>query len=138
MACIYSAFCNEGNIVKHYLVYQAEATVTFWKPGAFSKETANQVLEGTKKVVNDSHGTGHAAHRDDIVLAGKTGTAEIKASKDDTSGTELGWFAIYSTEETVEHPILIISMVEDVKGRGGSGYVVKKDSAVLEDWFHSN
>ena len=81
MACIYSAFCNEGNIVKPYLVYQAEATVTFWKPGAFSKETANQVLEGTKKVVNDSHGTGHAAHRDDIVLAGKTGTAEIKASK---------------------------------------------------------
>ena len=138
MACIYSAFCNEGNIVKHYLVYQAEATVTFWKPGAFSKETANQVLEGTKKVVNDSHGTGHAAHRDDIVLAGKTGTAEIKASKDDTSGTELGWFAIYSTEETVERPILIISMVEDVKGRGGSGYVVKKDSAVLENWFHSN
>ena len=138
MACIYSAFCNEGNIIKPYLVYQAKATVTFWMPGAFSKETANQVLEGTKKVVNDSHGTGHAAHRDDIVLAGKTGTAEIKASKDDTSGTELGWFAIYSTEETVEHPILIISMVEDVKGRGGSGYVVKKDSAVLEDWFHSN
>ena len=138
MACIYSAFCNEGNIIKPYLVYQAEATVTFWMPGAFSKETANQVLEGTKKVVNDSHGTGYAAHRDDIVLAGKTGTAEIKASKDDTSGTELGWFAIYSTEETVEHPILIISMVEDVKGRGGSGYVVKKDSAVLEDWFHSN
>ena len=138
MACIYSAFCNEGNIIKPYLVYQAEATVTFWMPGAFSKETAKQVLEGTKKVVNDSHGTGYAAHRDDVVLAGKTGTAEIKASKDDTSGTELGWFAIYSTEETVEHPILIISMVEDVKGRGGSGYVVKKDSAVLEDWFHSN
>ena len=138
MACIYSAFCNEGNIIKPYLVYQAEATVTFWMPGAFSKETAKQVLEGTKKVVNDSHGTGYAAHRDDIVLAGKTGTAEIKASKDDTSGTELGWFAIYSTEETVEHPILIISMVENVKGRGGSGYVVKKDSAVLEDWFHSN
>lgn len=138
MACIYTAFCNEGNIIKPYLVYQAEATVTFWMPGAFSKETANQVLEGTKKVVNDSHGTGYAAHRDDIVLAGKTGTAEIKASKDDTSGTELGWFAIYSTEETVEHPILIISMVEDVKGRGGSGYVVKKDSAVLENWFHSN
>lgn len=138
LACIYSAFCNEGNIIKPYLVYQAEATVTFWMPGAFSKETAKQVLEGTKKVVNDSHGTGYAAHRDDIVLAGKTGTAEIKASKDDTSGTELGWFAIYSTEETVERPILIISMVEDVKGRGGSGYVVKKDSAVLENWFHSN
>ena len=138
MACIYSAFCNEGNIIKPYLVYQNEAAVTYWMPGAFSKETANRVLEGTKRVVNDSNGTGYAAHRDDIVLAGKTGTAEIKASKDDTSGTELGWFAIYTTDNTVEHPILIISMVEDVKGRGGSGYVVKKDSAVLEEWFHSN
>ena len=103
-----------------------------------SNETASRVLEGTKKVVNDSNGTGYAAHRDDILLAGKTGTAEIKASKDDISGTELGWFAIFTAEDTVERPILIISMVEDVKGRGGSGYVVKKDNLVLEEWFGSN
>ena len=135
MACIYSAFCNEGNIIKPYLVYQNEAEIEYWIPGAFSNETASRVLEGTKKVVNDSTGTGYAAHRDDIVLAGKTGTAEIKASKEDTSGTELGWFAIYTAEKDIECPILIISMVEDVKGRGGSGYVVKKDSLVLEEWF---
>lgn len=35
-------------------------------------------------------------------------------------------------------PILIIRMVKDVKGRGGSGYVVKKDSAIFKEWFHSN
>ena len=138
MACIYSAFCNEGNIIKPYLVYQNEAEIEYWIPGAFSNETASRVLEGTKKVVNDSTGTGYAAHRDDIVLAGKTGTAEIKASKEDTSGTELGWFAIYTAEKDIECPILIISMVEDVKGRGGSGYVVKKDNLVLEEWFGSN
>ena len=138
LACIYSAFCNEGNIIKPYLVYQNEVSTEYWISGAFSSETASRVLEGTKKVVNDSHGTGYAAHRDDIVLAGKTGTAEIKASKDDTSGTELGWFAVFTAEETVERPILIISMVEDVKGRGGSGYVVKKDSLVLEEWFSRN
>ena len=138
MACIYSAFCNEGNIIKPYLVYQNEEAAEYWILGAFSNETASRVLEGTKKVVNDSNGTGYAAHRDDILLAGKTGTAEIKASKDDTSGTELGWFAIFTAEDTVERPILIISMVEDVKGRGGSGYVVKKDSLVLEEWFGSN
>ena len=138
MACIYSAFCNEGNVIKPYLVYQKDAVAEYWIPGAFSNETASRVLEGTKKVVNDSNGTGYAAHRDDILLAGKTGTAEIKASKDDTSGTELGWFAIFTAEDTVEHPILIISMVEDVKGRGGSGYVVKKDGLVLEEWFSSN
>lgn len=105
---------------------------------AFSNETAGRVLEGMKRVVNDSNGTGYAAHRDDIVLAGKTGTAEIKASKDDTSGTELGWFAVFTAEETVERPILMISMVEDVKERGGSGYVVEKDKRVLEEWLHSN
>lgn len=138
MACIYSAFCNEGNVIKPYLVYKNEIAAEYWIPGAFSNETASRVLEGTKKVVNDSNGTGYAAHRDDILLAGKTGTAEIKASKDDTSGTELGWFAIFTAEDTVERPILIISMVEDVKGRGGSGYVVKKDSLVLEEWFSSH
>ena len=138
MACIYSAFCNEGNVIKPYLVYQNEAIAEYWISGAFSNETASRVLEGTKKVVNDSNGTGYAAHRDDILLAGKTGTAEIKASKDDISGTELGWFAIFTAEDTVERPILIISMVEDVKGRGGSGYVVKKDNLVLEEWFGSN
>lgn len=138
MACIYSAFCNEGNVIKPYLGYKNEIAAEYWIPGAFSNETASRVLEGTKKVVNDSNGTGYAAHRDDILLAGKTGTAEIKASKDDTSGTELGWFAIFTAEDTVERPILIISMVEDVKGRGGSGYVVKKDDLVLEEWFSSN
>ena len=138
MACIYSAFCNEGNIIKPYLVYQKEVNAEYWLPKAFSSATADRILEGTKKVVNDPNGTGYAAHREDIVLAGKTGTAEIKVSKDDSSGTELGWFAIYTTEETTERPILLITMVEDVKGRGGSGYVVEKDRLVLEDWFSGN
>ena len=95
-------------------------------------------MEGTKKVISDPNGTGYAAHREDVVLAGKTGTAEIKASKEDTSGTELGWFSVYTAEKTARHPILLISMAEDVKGRGGSGYVVEKDRVVLEEWFHSN
>lgn len=138
MACIYSAFCNEGNIIKPYLVYQKETVAEYRIPKAFEAETASRVQDGLKKVVNDSNGTGFAAHRDDIVLAGKTGTAEIKASQEDTSGTELGWFAVYTAEETVERPVLIISMVEDVKERGGSGYVVQKDSLVLEEWFSGN
>ena len=135
---IFPNLASTDNIIKPYLIYESEVSAEYWISGAFSSETASRVLEGTKKVVNDSHGTGYAAHRDDIVLAGKTGTAEIKASKDDTSGTELGWFAVFTAEETVERPILIISMVEDVKGRGGSGYVVKKDSLVLEEWFSRN
>ena len=51
MACIYSAFCNGGNVIKPYLVYQKDAVAEYWIPGAFSNETASRVLEGTKKVV---------------------------------------------------------------------------------------
>lgn len=135
MACIYTAFCNEGNMIKPYLVYSQEAKPEYWISNAFSANTTNLVLEGIKKVVNDPHGTGYAAHREDVLLAGKTGTAEIKASKDDVSGTELGWFMIFTADKTTDNPILIVSMVEDVKGRGGSGYVVGKDKQVLESWF---
>ena len=136
MACIYTAFCNEGNIIKPHLLYSQETETEYWIPNAFSLEHTNIVLEGLKKVVNDSHGTGYAAHREDILLAGKTGTAEIKVSKEDTSGTELGWFAIFTAERTEKNPILIVNMVEDVKGRGGSGYVVGKDKQVLEGWLN--
>lgn len=30
MACIYSAFCNEGNVIKPCLVYQNEAAAEYW------------------------------------------------------------------------------------------------------------
>ena len=135
MACIYTAFSNEGNIVNPYLVYRQEEKPQDWISNAFSENTTNLVLESLKKVVNDPHGTGFAAHMEDVLLAGKTGTAEIKVSKEDTFGTELGWFAIFTADNTKEHPIFIVSMVEDVKGRGGSGYVVEKDKRVLEYWF---
>ena len=32
--------------------------------------------------------------------------------------------AVYTTDPETEKPILIVTMVEDVKDRGGSGYVV--------------
>ena len=135
LACIYTAFCNEGDMIKPYLVWQQEAKAEDWIAGAFSKDVADKVLEGVKKVVNDSHGTGYGVHRADRVLAGKTGTAEIKLSKEDTEGTELGWFAVFTPEADEERPLLLISMVEDVKGRGGSGYVVDKSQEVLNAWF---
>lgn len=139
LASIYTSFCNEGNVIKPYLVYQEDAKAENWISGVFSSETASTVREGMVKVVNDPNGTGYGnsrlARREDILLAGKTGTAELKASKEDDSGMELGWFSIFTAESTAEKPILLISMVEDVKSRGGSSYVVGKDSQILSGWF---
>lgn len=125
-------------MVKPYLQYR-EGTeagqAEYWIEGAFGSDTAKTVLEGLCKVVNDPQGTGYAAHREDVLLAGKTGTAEIKDSKEDTSGTELGWFVVFTAEDTAERPLLLVSMAEDVKDRGGSGYVVGKVKTVLSIWF---
>lgn len=134
LASIYTSFLNQGNMLKPRLIYEEGAGTETWISQAFSSEVSEQVLEGMKKVVNAPGGTGYAAHREDVVLAGKTGTAEIKASVEDTSGTELGWFAVTTTDPSGATPILLISMVEDVKAIGGSGYVVGKDSLVLEHY----
>jgi len=102
---------------------------------AFSKENVEEIMQGVEGVVNDPEGTGYAAHRDDISVAAKTGTAELKATKEDTSGKEIGWFSVFTADKSVDKPILLISMVENVKGIGGSGYVVKKDATVLDEYF---
>lgn len=135
MASIYSAFVNDGNMIQPYLLYKEEPKAEYFIKGAFSKENAKLVEEGLEAVVNNPHGTAYEAHRKDVTLAGKTGTAEIKQSKEDTNGTELGWFNVMTTDSSAKNPILLISMVEDVKGRGGSGYVVNKSTEVLKDYL---
>lgn len=131
MASIYSAFANDGNMVLPYLVEGTETS--WWKEGVFTPEVAQAVETMMVQVIENENGTGHGAKIEGLTLAGKTGTAEIKASQDDTTGTELGWFNVYTTE--AEQPVLLVSMIEDVKDRGGSGYVVDKIRQVLEAYY---
>lgn len=65
---------------------------------------------------------------------GKTGTGEIKDSQDDTEGTEVGWFTVMTTDSS--QPIVISTMVEDVKGRGGSNYVTNRMKAPLNEYLN--
>lgn len=135
LASLYTMFSNEGNVIKPYLQYKEAPAPEIWLNNASSSEIAELVKSDLLKVVSSDHGTGHAINRSDIPLAGKTGTAEIKASKDDTTGTELGWFTVFTTDPNLEKPILLVSMVEDVKNRGGSGYVVRKDKEILNSYL---
>ena len=132
LACMYSAFFNEGNMITPYLEYEEGKTASYWAEGVFTPEAANIIYEDLKEVVSNPNGTGYAASKAvGVTLAGKTGTAEIKATQEDENGTELGWFAVYNTGVADSDTILMLNMVEDVKGRGGSGYVVNKD---VEIW----
>lgn len=132
LACMYSAFFNEGNMIAPYLEYEEGKTASYWAEGVFTPEAANIIYEDLKEVVSNPNGTGYAASKAvGVTLGGKTGTAEIKATQEDENGTELGWFAVYNTGVADSDTILMLNMVEDVKGRGGSGYVVNKD---VEIW----
>ena len=119
MTSIYSAFVNDGKMMKPHILKSTESQV--WSE-AFSKNVADEIKNDLVGVINDSHGTGHSFYHSGMTLAGKTGTGEIKSSQDDNSGTEIGWFTVMTTDSST--PIVISTMVEDVKGRGGSGYVV--------------
>lgn len=131
LATMYTAFSNGGNIMKPTIEYLPLGKGEVWIPNAFSAEATNQVLQGLIGVVNYPSGTGYAAHSDNYVLAGKTGTAELKSSRADKKAQEIGWFSVFTTDSQLEKPILILSMVEDVKETGGSKYVVEKDHEVL-------
>lgn len=133
MTAIYSAFVNEGSIKQPYLLFD-EKPDDDWIKNAFSKETANMIKDDLIEVISDSNGTGHSIYHQNVELAGKTGTAEIKASQSDTTGKEIGWFAVMTTNS--DNPILIVTAVEDVKDRGGSGYVVEHTKAPLDSYLN--
>ena len=135
MAMMYSAFVNEGNMIMPYIEYKenaSSANTTYYKEGVFTKEAAETIRDDLIQVVENPGGTAHSAQIEGKTIAGKTGTAEIKDSKDDTEGTEVGWFNAFTVNETDENSRLIISMVENVKGKGGSHYLLPKVKAILE------
>ncbi|MGI6069762.1 MAG: penicillin-binding transpeptidase domain-containing protein [Blautia sp.] len=136
LASIYTAFLNDGNMIRPYLEKKDEPC-QIWIEGAFTKDAADTVKEDLIQVVEDPSGTGHGAYREELQLAGKTGTAEIKLDQQDTMGTELGWFVTFPVQAEEKDSFLLLTMVEDVKDRSGSGYVVDGTRQVLEDWLPS-
>jgi len=135
LATLYTSILNGGNVIRPYLTYSETPKSEVWISQAFSSDAASRVKTALEKVVNTPEGTGYGAHREDIALAGKTGTAEIKADQNDTTGTELGWFGVFTEDADAQKPVLLMSMVEDVKDRGGSGYVVDKSAAILQGYL---
>lgn len=114
MASVYSAFVNDGNMIKPYIEYTENKTTEYLVENAFSKQASDEIKEGLIQVVENPSGTGHDVKVEGITIAGKTGTAELKASKDD-EGDTLGWFDCFTIDQTTEDSLLIISMAKNQK-----------------------
>lgn len=122
MASIYTAFLNNGNMLLPNIEYNQSSEAQIWKQEAFTQNTANIIKEDLIQIVENEEGTAHSVKTSGKTIGGKTGTAEIKDSKEDENGTEIGWFNSFCEDKN----LLIISMVEDVKDRGGSHYLLPK------------
>ena len=122
LAMIYSSFANGGNMVMPCLEY---TETKYYKQNVISQEIANTIKQDLVQVVEQ--GTGKEAKIDGKTIAGKTGTAEIKENQQDENGTEIGWFNAFD-----ENGLLVVSMVENVKGKGGSHYLLPKIKTVFE------
>ena len=127
---MYSMFVNGGNMLKPTLAWEENYTAQVWKEQAVSAETAETVKNDLIQVIENPTGTGASAKIDGITMLGKTGTAEIKESQDDTTGIERGWF-ICETVDDIDKPVAVVGMVEDVKDKGGSSYVTAKVRSIV-------
>ena len=133
VAMMYSMFVNDGNMLNTYIEYKENVAPSIYKEAAIAQDAANIIKDDLIQVVENPNGTGYSARTEGLVLAGKTGTAEIKQTKDDETGTEIGWFNCFTADKASDKQFMIISMVEDVQNKGGSHYVVNKVKRVIDE-----
>lgn len=124
MASIYSAFANDGNMIKPYLEYKENKNVEYLVKGAFTKEAANTIKEDLIQVVENPEGTANDMKVSGRTIAGKTGTAELKGAKGEEAET-IGWFDCFTADDN-QNQLLVVGMVEDGRNLGGSHYLIKK------------
>ena len=133
MALAYSALANDGNIMTPRLVLTSDSSATIWKESAIKSEYLSTLIEDFSAMVNDADGAAHGAQIAGYNIAAKTGTAEIKASQDDTTGTENGWFVAV---DTTSSKLSVAMIIEDVKDRGGSSIPIPKVKAIMEEYLN--
>ena len=134
MAAIYSAFANDGNMIKPRIEYDEEKNGEILIENAFSKEAADTIENDLIQVVENPEGTANDMKISGTTIAGKTGTAELKTSSEDTKSGTLGWFDCYTIDRQNGTNMLIISMVENVQDNsdGGSHYLIRKIRTLFE------
>ena len=129
LSLIYSSLANNGDIMTPVLELKGDVTPKVWKEKAIASANVKILIDDLVQVVENPKGTGHTDAVSKIRLLGKTGTAELKKNQNDDA-EENGWFVAMD----VENPRLVISMmIENVKKRGESHYVVPLVKKIFDD-----
>lgn len=126
-AVAYTAIANGGKMVYPKI---AAGEKQLAAKQAIKTESANLVKDALVKTVSDPAGTAHKLASDHRIAA-KTGTAELK-QKQGEDGLENGFLYAFDADNP---NYLMLGMIENVKGRGGSSLVIEKLKPVIDSMY---
>ena len=131
-----STIASGGLLVRPYLVKRIEdydgRLIQEFSPKVIKKikiepEVLRNIKEGLRGVVHEAHGTGHRARLKNVIVAGKTGTAQVVAMKDSEeidpeeetpySHRDHAWFVAFAP---YENPEVAVSVIIEHGGHGGA------------------
>jgi len=131
-----STIASGGLLVRPYLVKRIEGydgrLIQEFFPEVIKKikiepEVLRNIKEGLRGVVHEAHGTGHRARLKNVIVAGKTGTAQVVAMKDSEeidpeeetpySHRDHAWFIAFAP---YENPEVAVSVIIEHGGHGGA------------------
>ncbi|MDP9800952.1 peptidoglycan glycosyltransferase [Arcanobacterium wilhelmae] len=117
MAMVAAAVANKGVLMKPYLVESTMtsdlATISTTSPSEYSRPFSAQTASALREMMIDvvNKGTGGRAALKSVQVAGKTGTAEIKAGVEPHS-----WFVGF---DATDHPKVAVAAFVENGGDGG-------------------
>ena len=131
-----STIASGGLLVRPYLVKRIEGydgrLIQEFFPEVIKKikiepEVLRNIKEGLRGVVHEAHGTGRRARLKNVIVAGKTGTAQVVAMKDSEeidpeeetpySHRDHAWFIAFAP---YENPEVAVSVIIEHGGHGGA------------------
>jgi len=135
-AMMISTIASGGLLIRPYLVKRIENSDGKLIQEFFSEvrrnididpEVLKHLKEGLRGVVHDAYGTGHRARLKNVIVSGKTGTAQVVAMKDSEeidpeeetpySHRDHAWFVAFAP---YENPEVAVSVIIEHGGHGGA------------------
>ena len=133
-ACLISCVFNGGYLYEPQvskLVQDPDGNVLYaFRPRikgqlSFSEEHMQIIRDALVGVVNEPHGTGRRAAIEGVMVAGKTGTAQVvgldkgdKGESDEERFRDHAWFVAVAP---ADNPLIAVSVLVEHGGHGGSG-----------------
>lgn len=111
LTALYSAFGNDGSIMRPFLNQKDEKKQSIWLQDAFTKDSSTIIFEDLEAVMS-----AYQVSKEGMRIGGKTGTAEVGEE-------QLGWVSLVTIEE--DTPISMTLMIENAKAKDGSVYTLE-------------